>query len=91
MSPVSMVTRLLVVMFLAVLLLLPACRGVSGDREKTGGRKRVGIVYDLGGKDDKSFNSAAYAGVTRADRDFPIVLRDVEPGDPTALEPSMRA
>jgi len=51
----------------------------------------VGIVFDIGGKDDRSFNAAAWEGVKRAARDFPIVLRDVEPGDPTSIEPAMRA
>jgi len=27
---------------------------------------RVGIVYDVGGRGDKSFNDAAYAGLQRA-------------------------
>jgi len=51
----------------------------------------VGIVFDSGGKDDRSFNAAAWKGVRRAAKDFPIVLRDAEPGDPTSLEPAMRA
>src|SRR5918911_1427216 len=51
----------------------------------------VGIVFDIGGKDDRSFNAAAWEGVKRAAKDFPIVLRDVEPGDPTSIEPAMRA
>src|SRR5436309_4967909 len=51
----------------------------------------VGIVFDIGGKDDRSFNAAAWEGVQRAAKDFPIVLRDVEPGDATSVEPAMRA
>src|SRR5207244_11034913 len=51
----------------------------------------VGIVFDAGGKDDRSFNAAAWEGVQRAAKDFPIVLRDVEPGDATSVEPAMRA
>jgi basic membrane protein A len=51
----------------------------------------VGIVFDTGGKDDRSFNAAANAGVLRAKKDFPIVLRDVEPGDSISVEPAMRA
>jgi basic membrane protein A len=51
----------------------------------------VGIVFDIGGKDDHSFNAAAWEGVRRAAKDLPIVLRDVEPGDPTSIEPAMRA
>jgi basic membrane protein A len=75
----------------ALALILPGCGKAFGDRDLARGRKRVAIVYDIGGKDDKSFNSAAFNGVSRAAKDFPIVLRDVEPGDPTSIEPSMRA
>jgi basic membrane protein A and related proteins len=63
----------------------------------------VGIVFDIGGKDDRSFNAAAYDGVKCAEGgkhpngepcDKPslgIILRDVEPGDPTSIEPALRA
>src|ERR1044072_2865789 len=57
------------------------------DRNKV----HVGIVFDIGGKDDRSFNASAWEGVKRAAKDFPIVLRDVEPGDPTSVEPAIRA
>jgi basic membrane protein A and related proteins len=52
---------------------------------------KVGIVFDIGGKDDRSFNSAANQGVIRAKKELPIILRDAEPGDATSLEPAMRA
>lgn len=55
------------------------------------GKTRVGIVFDIGGKDDRSFNAAAWEGVKRAERELGIVLRDVEPGTPNAIEPAMRA
>ena len=55
------------------------------------GKVRVGIVFDIGGKDDRSFKAAAWEGVKRAAAELPIVLRDVEPGDPTSIEPAMRA
>src|SRR6266513_3922830 len=51
----------------------------------------VGIVFDIGGKDDRSFNAAAWQGVQRAAKELPIVLRDIEPGTPNAIEPAMRA
>ncbi len=54
-------------------------------------RIHVGIVFDIGGKDDRSFNAAAWEGVVRAAKEFPIVLRDIEPGNPTSIEPAMRA
>ncbi len=52
---------------------------------------KVGIVFDIGGKDDRSFNAAAYQGMLRAKKELPIVYRDVEPGDPTSIEPALRA
>ncbi|MEA2564409.1 MAG: basic rane protein [Acidobacteriota bacterium] len=59
----------------------------AGDEAKV----HVGIVFDAGGKDDRSFNAAAWNGVKRAAQDFPIVLRDAEPGDPNSVEPALRA
>ncbi len=58
---------------------------------KDAGKIKVGIVFDIGGKNDRSFNAAAWEGVRRAERDLDIVLRDVEPGNPTSIEPAMRA
>src|SRR6476620_5390895 len=54
-------------------------------------RINVGIVFDIGGKNDRSFNAAAWEGVKRAQQDLPICLYDVEPGNPTSIEPAMRA
>ena len=63
----------------------------------------VGIVFDIGGKDDRSFNAAAFAGVKCAETgNWPdgtpcgkqalnIVLRDIEPGTPNSIEPAMHA
>jgi basic membrane protein A len=83
--------KIALALVIAAALALPGCSSVIGSREETGGRLRVGIVFDIGGKDDKSFNAAAWEGVKLAAQDFPIRLRDVEPGDPTSIEPSMRA
>src|SRR5438046_1241023 len=52
---------------------------------------KVGIVFDIGGKNDRSFNAAAWEGVKRAQNDLPVCLYDVEPGNPTSIEPAMRA
>lgn len=54
-------------------------------------RIKVGIVFDIGGKNDRSFNAAAWEGVQRAERDMPVCLYDIEPGSPTSIEPAMRA
>src|SRR5918998_976089 len=81
--------------FCALALLLAAASGPAcdmGQRSETDKDKvHVGIVFDTGGKDDRSFNASAWEGVRRAAAEFPIVLRDVEPGDPTSVEPAIRA
>lgn len=82
---------MLLAAFCALALLGPACRRGSGANPDDKSKVHVGIVFDIGGKDDRSFNAAANEGVQRAKKDFPIVLRQVEPGDPTSIEPAMRA
>src|SRR5581483_8056051 len=65
---------------------------------------RVGIVFDIGGKDDRSFNAAAWNGVKCAETGMlpdgktscgkpplNVIERDVEPGNPVSIEPAMRA
>jgi basic membrane protein A len=92
----------------AVLVCAPLLGGAACRQEPRAedrGKIRVGIVFDIGGKDDRSFNAAAFDGVkcaetgrhpdgTPCDEKQPalgIVLRDVEPGNPTSIEPAMRA
>jgi basic membrane protein A len=81
----------------------PSCnQSLYGTDDKT--KIHVGIVFDIGGKDDRSFNAAAWTGVKCAETGmFPdgktpcgkakldIILRDVEPGNPVSIEPAMRA
>ncbi|MFJ6126715.1 BMP family protein [Streptomyces griseoviridis] len=54
----------------------------SGDEDsgKYSG-KGIGLAYDIGGKGDQSFNDAAYAGFQKAEKEFKISGRDVEPSD----------
>src|SRR5881227_3181098 len=100
---------LLILLLLASLMFAgQACHHASyGADDKS--KPHIGIVFDIGGKDDRSFNAAAWAGVKCAETGkrpdgqpclddrgnpkaaFDIVLRDVEPGNPTSIEPAMRA
>lgn len=83
-------TPLAILCVLALLVGGSACNmGARSEADKN--KVHVGIVFDIGGKDDRSFNASAWEGVKRAAKDFPIVLRDVEPGDPTSVEPAIRA
>jgi len=81
--------------FLIVLSVFLLAMVVSSCGTRTEAQKqcqiKVGIVFDIGGKNDRSFNAAAWEGVKRAEKDLPICLYDVEPGNPTSIEPAMRA
>ena len=52
---------------------------------------KVGLVLDRGGKDDKSFNTSAYEGATRAKNKLGILLKYVEAPDDNAFEPMLRS
>jgi basic membrane protein A and related proteins len=62
----------------------------SAKVSQAGANIKVGLVLDKGGRDDKSFNSAAYRGTTEAVKDFGIELKDVESPDDSAFEPALR-
>jgi basic membrane protein A len=82
--------------FFGLAIFLCLCLLATGCAERTEARRqgcaiKVGIVFDIGGKNDRSFNAAAWEGVKRAEKELPICLYDVEPGNPTSIEPAMRA
>lgn len=47
---------------------------------------RIALVLDKGGKDDKSFNSAAFEGATRAQKELGMEFKYVEAPDLSAVE-----
>lgn len=57
---------------------------------KPGSGVKVGLVLDKGGKDDKSFNTAAFRGATEAAQQLGIELKEVESPDDAAFEPALR-
>lgn len=52
---------------------------------------RIGLMLDKGGRDDKSFNSAAVRGAEKAAKDLKINLKIVEMTDDNAAEPLLRS
>jgi basic membrane protein A len=58
--------------------------------EPAGDRLTVGIVFDVGGRGDKSFNDGAYLGAERAERELGAALRFIEPGDGSDREAGLR-
>ena len=78
---------------LNILLLLP--RGSASEEQKgtdpaRAAKLRVGLVFDVGGRGDKSFNDAAYRGVDRAMRELGIDAEFIEPGEGTDRESGLR-
>jgi basic membrane protein A len=50
----------------------------------------VGIVLDVGGLGDKSFNDGAYRGAQRAEKELGAHIRLIEPGEATDREAGLR-
>ncbi len=81
---------------LALLALGAGCGGNEGSsgRSAPGSSAaapfRVGLVFDVGGKGDKSFNDSAYEGLTRAAARMPIEIADFEPGADVDREVGLR-
>lgn len=51
---------------------------------------RVGLVFDVGGRGDKSFNDAAYEGVSRARRELGVTMEMLEPSGAEDREAALR-
>lgn len=52
---------------------------------------RVALVFDKGGKDDRSFNSAAYRGAMKAKDELKSFIKYVEATDDNSFEPFLRS
>ncbi len=52
----------------------------SGGGSTTDGKKtlKVGLAYDVGGRGDKSFNDAAYAGLQKVQSELKLDVKDLE-------------
>jgi basic membrane protein A len=85
-----MKTKIALLLICLSVFIFSSC-GSSSEAQSKQCQIKVGIVFDIGGKNDRSFNAAAWEGVQRAERELPICLYDVEPGNPTSIEPAMRA
>lgn len=77
-----------VLLFAHVALLFVRPRGAVGEENATG--TRAGIVLDVGGRGDKSFNDGAYNGGERATRDLGARVRFIEPGEGSDREAGLR-
>ncbi len=76
----------LVLAHLALLTITPAGATKADNSEGLD----VGIVFDVGGRGDKSFNDGAYLGGIRAAKELGARLRYIEPGEGSDREAGLR-
>ena len=67
-----------------------ALLGIRPKGSRTTPPATVGIVLDIGGRGDKSFNDGAFAGGERATRTLGVGVRYIEPGDGSDREAGLR-
>ena len=77
---------------LAALLLLAAagCSKPASKDTAAAGAFPVGLVFDIGGRGDKSFNDAAYAGLERAQKELGVRFTTLETNEGSDREAQLR-
>jgi basic membrane protein A len=83
-------TAVLVVAAMLATFALPRRKPPATEPAGPNARVRVGLVFDVGGRGDKSFNDAAYAGLLRAQRELGVSAEFLEPASSEDREAAMR-
>jgi basic membrane protein A len=81
---------MLVGVLLAVHVALLFARPGGAEQPPSAAAVDVGVVFDVGGRGDKSFNDGAYLGGERAERELGAHVRFIEPGDGSDREAGLR-
>jgi basic membrane protein A len=74
----------------AILATFVPARSSEPVRRATKPKARVGLVFDVGGRGDKSFNDAAYLGVSRAEQELDVEASYLEPASTEDREAALR-
>ena len=74
----------------ALLFVRPRAHETAAAAQTAAHPLRVGVVFDVGGRGDKSFNDGAYVGAERAVRELGADVRFVEPGEGSDREAGLR-
>ncbi|NUP69825.1 MAG: BMP family ABC transporter substrate-binding protein [Gemmatimonadaceae bacterium] len=86
MKKLLILVGVLLVVHVALLFVHPSGAAVP----PTGDTVDVGVVFDLGGRGDKSFNDGAYLGAERAEKELGVRVRFIEPGEGSDRESGLR-
>ena len=78
-------------LFLYLLFIVLSTTGCSKKpSQATNSAIKVGLVFDVGGRGDKSFNDAAYRGLERIKKELGIDFEYIEPGAGVDRETALR-
>jgi basic membrane protein A len=80
----------LIVVLLVIHLGLLFVRPKSAESAPAVNALTLGVVFDVGGRGDKSFNDGAYAGAERARRELGATVHYIEPGESSDREAGLR-
>ena len=76
-------------LFLCLSIFVLNC-GKKATQEQSSTSLKVGLVFDVGGRGDKSFNDGAYRGLERAKKELGIDFEYIEPGPGADREAALR-
>jgi basic membrane protein A len=86
MRKLLLLVGVLLVVHVALLFAHPS----GAEKPPAGNTVDVGVVFDLGGRGDKSFNDGAYLGAERAQKELGVHVRFIEPGEGSDRETGLR-
>jgi basic membrane protein A len=86
MRKLLLLVGVLLVVHVALLFAHPS----GAEKPPAGNTVDVGVVFDLGGRGDKSFNDGAYLGAERAQKELGVHVRFIEPGEGSDRESGLR-
>ncbi|MEJ7601658.1 MAG: BMP family ABC transporter substrate-binding protein [Kofleriaceae bacterium] len=88
-----MTARRLIVLLVAInaAVIIAGQLAVPPAARRAGTGIRVGLVFDIGGKNDKSFNEAAWRGLQRARAELGVEAEFIEPTEGADRETALRA
>jgi basic membrane protein A and related proteins len=86
MRKLLLLVGVLLVVHVALLFAHPS----GAEKPPAGNTVDVGVVFDLGGRGDKSFNDGAYLGAERAQKELGVRVRFIEPGEGSDRESGLR-
>ncbi len=86
-----MKTTINITVLLLLVLVISSCgKKETSTTNNDKGKFKVGLVFDVGGRGDKSFNDAAYRGLEKAKQDLGIQFEYLEPGPGADREAALR-